>query len=182
MTSTVLAALTFSPAIATAWWHLRHGSQVGYRGAHFAVPARWSARIRPTAIYFDKRPLTIYSDSVRLAWAAMAPVPNPPRTRVEREAFYANFSAIYSRYLLRAQEIQEDSIRLGAGEGEAFCLQSVLKERRDWFHVTCLIFRGSWSVDFQGGPADKVEFFHKVLGLPDTQALETHSNPDAHVK
>ncbi len=70
--------LTFSPAIATISWHLWHNGQMDYGGAHFAVPRRWSARISPAAIHFEKRPLTVLVGPALLAWAALAPVSNPP--------------------------------------------------------------------------------------------------------
>ena len=106
--SGVLLSLVFtlSPGITTISWHLRHDGQMDYGGAHFAVPRWWSARISPIAIHFEKRPFTVFGPAL-LAWAALAPVPHPPRARAEREAFYARFAAIYWTHLLKDQEIQQ---------------------------------------------------------------------------
>jgi hypothetical protein len=176
----LLLGLTFSPAITTICWHLWHGSKIDYAGVHFAVPYRWSARISSTGIHFEKRPLNVFVGPVLLAWAALAPVPGPPPTSAELEAFYTSFAAIHWTYLLGEQEIQQGPIRVGTADQEAFCMQSVLKDRKDWFHVTCIISRGTWSVDFQGCAKDKIEFFHKVLGLPDVRPPE--KRPDRVTK
>ena len=174
ITALIVAALGFSPAIATICWHLRHDGQINYGGAHFVVPRRWSVSISPTGAYFEKRPLTVLSPAL-LAWATLAPTRHPPRTGAELEAFYASFAAIYWTRLLREQEIQQGPIRVRAAGQEAFCMQSVLTDRRDWFHVTCLVSRGTWNVDFQGTLKDKTEFFDRVLGLPDVRLPENKS-------
>lgn len=170
----VVLVLVFNPAIATIFWHLVHGRQIVYRGSQFAVPFRWSARIGSGAVYFEKRPVTVLVRPVMLAWAAIAPIPHPPQTNAALEAFYANFAAIYWTNLLSEQEIQQGPIRVGDGDRQAFCMLSVRKDWRDWSHVTCLVSRGTWSVDFQGNSNDKVEFFHEVLDLPEFQPPEKH--------
>src|SRR2546430_11692781 len=87
----LILGFTLSPTIATISWHLRHGGQLGYGSAHFAVPRWWSARISPTGIHFEKRPLTVLGPAL-VALAALAPLPPPPQTPAEREAFYPSFS------------------------------------------------------------------------------------------
>lgn len=172
----VVVVVVFNPAIATVFWHLAHGRQIVHGGSRFPVPFRWSAYIGSGGVYFEKRPLTMLVRPVLLAWAALAPVPHPPQTKSALEDFYTNFAAIYCTNLLTEQEIQQGPIRVGNGDREAFCMLSVRKDRRDWLHVTCLISRGTWSVDFTGDSNDKVEFFHEVLDLPEFHPPEKPSN------
>jgi hypothetical protein len=172
ITVVVFIAITFSPSISTELWHVRHQGQIHYAGVRFQAPSGWSARVGPSAAHFEKRPKTVFSRSVLMAWASVAPVPNPPRSTREREEFYSNFAALYSTYLAADQEIEEKPIRLGTGEREAFCMQSTLKNRTNWFRTTCLVWRGTWSASFEGPQEQKEQFFREVLGLPDPRPKE----------
>lgn len=163
----IFVVFTFSPAIATTLWRIRHRGQIKYAGASFETPDGWFARVSPAALHFEKRPLTVFSHSPLVAWATVAPVGNPPHSTSEREEFYSNFAALYSTKLALADEIEEQPIRLGTGDREAFCMQSVLKDRTDWLRTTCLIRGGTWRASFEGGPKEKEQFFAQVLGLPD---------------
>jgi hypothetical protein len=161
------AVMTFSPAISTELWHVRNHSQIDYAGVRFRTPRGWSARIGPAAAHFEKRPLTVFSHAVLLAWAAVAPTSNPPHSARERDESYSNFAALYSTKLASAEEIEGEPIRVGTGDNEAFCLQSFMKNRTDWFRTTCLVRAGTWRASFEGHQNDKEQFFREVLDLPD---------------
>lgn len=170
--------LTFSPAIATISWHLWHNGQMDYGGAHLPCPVGGppvSAQLPSISKSAPLLSLWVPPYWLGQRWHLFL----IPRTNSELEAFYTSFAATYWTQLLREQEIQQGPIRVGTANQEAFCMQSVLKDRRDWFHVSCLVSRGTWSVDFQGCSKDKVEFFLKVLGIPDVLPQENHSDPPA---
>jgi hypothetical protein len=172
-------AITFSPAISTAVWHLRNRGEIRYAGARIHVPFGWSGRLGPAAAHLEKRPVTVFSHSVLVAWGALAPISKPPRSSEELEQFYASFSALYSTKLhAEDREIEEKPIRLGAGANEAFCEQSTPKDRPGWFRTTCLIWRGTWRASFEGGQREKEQFFAGVLGLTDPRSARGNRTTD----
>lgn len=169
-----LLAITFSPAISTALWRVSHRGEIQYQGVRLHVPFGWSARVGPAAAHLEKHPTTVFSHSPLLAWAALAPISKPPRSRDELEQFYGNFEALYSTKLhAEDREIELEPIRIGSGNNEAFCEQSVLKDRPDWFRTTCLIWRGTWRASFEGAQREREQFFAGVLALPDPQSRTT---------
>src|SRR5882724_3731799 len=164
---TAFVLILIAPFLSSVWWHIRHGRYVESNGVRVSVPWPWQAHTKAGVIYLEKRPVILSVQTVLLASVALAPIRNPPETEEQRQQLYEVFANLYRAELVPGRDAVEGPIGIGAQDGEGICMQSVPTNRSDWFHTTCLIFRGTWSADFHGNSKDRKTVFSQILGLPE---------------
>ena len=166
ISNTIFLLAIFSPLLSTAWWHIRHAGSIETGGIRATVPWRWQARVSEGAIHIEKQPIILRVTRPLVSWVALAPVRNPPKGQVEAEELYAAFVSTYWSRLVIGDAVVSGPFRLGTGAKECVCMQSVPKDNKDWFHLTCLILRGAATADFHGNTQDRRTLFRDILDLP----------------
>jgi hypothetical protein len=164
---TVFLLILLAPFLSTVWWHMRHGNHARSNGIRVPVPWPWQAHTKGGVIYLQKWPVILSVHAPLLASVALAPIQDPPETEEQKQQFDEAFANLYRTKLAPSRDAVEGPIRIGVRGDEGICMQSVPTNSKDWLHTTCLIFRGTWSADFQGNAKDRKTVFGQILGLPE---------------
>jgi len=156
----LILSLVVTPAYATLYWHLWHGTTIACRGENIFVPLRWIANTNDNLdVSITKLPFTVFAKSPVDGMIVVGRFYSP--LNKEKEEHYKSFEKLYWN-LAVANATISGPIRTGTGDHETFCMESTYSGVSDHVDARCLIHQGQWDADFFGDKRDLETFFEII--------------------
>lgn len=166
----LIVVCIFSPAAASAGWHLFHGMSIEYHGLHIRVPWLWAADsesladdppLNPQGLLLSKAAPSLIAQHKSVA-TIYVNVLLPDATGSSQQEIAEWESTFRLAHAHPGSEVADAPI---PGAKGAACVQArsrLFPTRLEW---TCISIQGRWAASFDGSQAEAPAFVKLVSSL-----------------